>query len=159
VPAATNADKLGGVAARPVVHLVGAGATDHDRCQEPATGVFCSQDLGPYGFFPWENLGGSWQPAAYYKDAFGIVHLEGVVHETGCCSGNRIFILPASYRPAAAHIFIVTGRELSDPREASGRIDVTPVRDVLLVIRPDSDPNASNRLAHLSLDGISFRAG
>jgi len=168
VPSAANADKLGGVAAKPVVKLVGAGSTDHDRCAEvpPATGVFCS--TGPVGsttdFVPWANYGDIWAPAAYYKDAFGIVHLEGLIRE-GYRNYNEapntpktIFILPAGYRPAASHIFIVTGRENFEDREMNGRIDVHSDGQVILSIRPDSEPNFISALAHLSLDGISFRA-
>jgi hypothetical protein len=161
VPAASNADKLAGVAASPVVQLVAAGATDHDRCAEvpPATGVFCTTDNGPtFGVGRWQNLGGIWQPAAFYKDAFGIVHLEGVVWDNFGLNQSRIFILPAGYRPAASHIFVVTGREITDAREAHGRIDVGSDGAVALVIRPDSDGDFGP-LAHLSLDGISFRAG
>ena len=161
VPAASNADKLAGVAASPVVRLVAAAATDHDRCAEvpPATGVFCTTDNGPsFGIGRWQNLGAPWQPAAFYKDAFGIVHLEGVVWDNFGLNQSRIFILPAAYRPAAGHIFVVTGRENTDAREGHGRIDVASDGAVALVIRPDSD-GSFGALAHLSLDGISFRAG
>jgi len=163
VPAATNADKLGGIAAKPVVQPVAAAAGDHDRCAEtpPATGTFCS--TGPYvgnNFSLYSNYGDIWAPANYYKDAFGIVHIEGLV-KGGLFDTNltdRIFILPPDYRPAASHIFIVTGREEVDADEAPGRIDVHANGEVIMTIRPDSNPNTGSNMAHLSLDGISFRA-
>jgi len=160
VPAATNADKLGGVAAKPVVHPVAAAAGDHDRCVEtpPATGTFCSENFGEEGIFPWENLGGGWASAAYFKDAFGIVHIEGVIRAYGSLPA-RIFILPAGYRPAAGHIFIVTGRVagFSDADESNGRVDVSSNGDVFMSVAPYHGMGSGD-IAHLSLDGINFRA-
>lgn len=161
VPAAVDADKLGGVAAEPVVHPVAPGSTDGDRCSAGTTGAFCSVGVSGFGYAPWGNHGAPWQPAAYSKDAFGVVHLEGVVRDTSpiAFADNSVFILPEGYRPAASHIFIVTGREQNDPDEANGRIDIDSAGRVALSVRPDSDPESYSALAHLSLDGISFRAG
>ena len=61
VPAASNADKLAGIAAGPVVRLVAAGATDHDRCAEvpPATAVFCTRITAPASV---SGVGITWAP-------------------------------------------------------------------------------------------------
>jgi hypothetical protein len=46
----------------------------------------------------WTNVGGGFQPAGFYKDPFGIVHLQGDVQRT---TGNdaTIFQLPPGYCP------------------------------------------------------------
>ncbi len=46
----------------------------------------------------WTNVGGGFQPAGFYKDAFGTVHLQGDVQRT---TGNdaTIFQLPPGYCP------------------------------------------------------------
>ena len=43
-------------------------------------------------------------PVAFYKDPFGIIHLEGVADG---CNGTPIFQLPEGYRPTQtlAHVF------------------------------------------------------
>jgi hypothetical protein len=46
----------------------------------------------------WTNVGGSFQPAGFYKDPFGTVHLQGDVQRT---TGDdaTIFVLPPGYCP------------------------------------------------------------
>ena len=163
VPEAVDADKLGGVAAKPVLQAVAPGDTQDDRCAErpTVTGTFCSEPsaIFPDVAFPWSNYGSGRVAAGYYKDAFGIVHLEGLVKEAGGqASAPRVFILPTGYRPAERRLFIVFGKSSAEAREGPGRVDVTSAGDVVVVTRPDSDPDAAGRVSYLSLDGISFRA-
>lgn len=47
----------------------------------------------------WANIGAPYRNAGYWKDGFGMVHLQGAI-KTG--AGNTVaFILPAGYRPSA----------------------------------------------------------
>jgi hypothetical protein len=43
----------------------------------------------------WSSYSASYPPARYFKDSFGIVHLEGLVR----AGSSTIFVLPAEYRP------------------------------------------------------------
>lgn len=52
----------------------------------------------------WTNLGAGQPDVTYWKDPFGMVHLEGAVTGGGA---DTIFTLPAGYRPAAAQLFPV----------------------------------------------------
>ena len=45
----------------------------------------------------WVNYGGSYEPAGYYKDKFGVVYIKGLV-KNGTLSSS-IFTLPVGYRP------------------------------------------------------------
>lgn len=47
----------------------------------------------------WDNTGGVYETAAFYKDPFGRVHIKGRI-DTGS-AGTTAFTLPANYRPAA----------------------------------------------------------
>ena len=75
---------------------------------------------------PWQSgAGGGDEELSFYKDALGIVHLQGNA-ETGSGTDNgTIFTLPAGYRPAgnlyfavygaggsAAHIVVSTGGDV-----------------------------------------------
>lgn len=89
----------------------------------------------------WVNFGAGFNPAGYYKDPFGIVHLRGLV-STGVV-GSNIFVLPAGYRPTNVETFV------SNSNNAFGRIDVQASGNVILQV-------GSNVFA--SLDGMTFRA-
>ncbi|BCS54789.1 hypothetical protein [Geobacter sp. SVR] len=75
----------------------------------------------------WTNVGGGEQPAQYYKDNFGIVHVEGLLSTSGTSSATVAFNLPVGYRPASNRYFsgFVDGSSLG-----SGNIGVTPAGDV-----------------------------
>jgi hypothetical protein len=58
----------------------------------------------------WANFGAGWQPAGYYKDFFGAVHLRGVVTNAAGNAGgvaNLMFTLPLAHRPANRTPFAV----------------------------------------------------
>lgn len=89
----------------------------------------------------WANVGSSNESAGFYKDAFGRVHLSGLV--SGGTVGSTIFSLSAAYRPSATQEFAVaTGT-------GYGRIDVASNGDVVL---------AAGGTTGVSLSGISFRS-
>ena len=88
----------------------------------------------------WVNYGGNWNPAGYYKDPFGRVHLRGLV-KSG--TAVTIFTLPAGYRPAYDEI------HASVSVDAFNSIRVYATGDVTY---------AAGSTVWMSLDGISFRA-
>ncbi|MCP4710447.1 MAG: hypothetical protein GY869_17630 [Planctomycetes bacterium] len=47
----------------------------------------------------WINYGSGYNPAQYFKDSMGIVHLRGLVKNVTL--GQTVFTLPAGYRPAS----------------------------------------------------------
>jgi len=61
----------------------------------------------------WSNYPGNFNPASYYKDPWGTVHVRGLVKTApsgpfppSCIGpGTNIFVLPAGYRPAHEEIF------------------------------------------------------
>lgn len=90
---ATNADQLGGAPASTyvkgpleAVHLIG-------KPGQPAFLNGC------------QNIAPSFQPAGFYKDPFGVVHLVGDI--SGCSGPNvDVFTLPAGFRPSTFQRFI-----------------------------------------------------
>jgi hypothetical protein len=92
-------------------------------------------------------------PAGYFKDTQGIVHLRGVVQNTSGASliGNPIFSLPPDYSPEKQEIHTtITGTS-----NEIGRIDILPSGDGAnngSVILMKGSPE------FISLDGITFRA-
>jgi len=90
----------------------------------------------------WLNYGASYNPAGYFKDKNGIVHLRGLV-KSGA-TGVSIFNLPAGYRPQYREIHAT----ITNPNSIA-RIDVLASGEVQMVM-------GSN--AWISLDGITFRA-
>ena len=55
----------------------------------------------------WVNYGGSYNPAGYFKDSLGIVHLRGLVKSGKIGNNQTIFTLPAGYRPANRELQII----------------------------------------------------
>jgi hypothetical protein len=45
----------------------------------------------------WSNYGGGWEPAGYYRDKFGMVHLKGLIK--GGSLNTAAFTLPVGSRP------------------------------------------------------------
>jgi hypothetical protein len=90
----------------------------------------------------WNNVGGSYSTAAYFKDLEGIVHLRGSV--TAGISPT-IFTLPAGYRPSGIEGFAILANGGS-PQVGS------------IAILPDGTIQRNSGLQPFALDGISFRA-
>jgi hypothetical protein len=82
-------------------------------------------------------------PVGFYKDQFGVVHLQGGVDPPGF--SGTIFTLPQGYRPGAgsAHRFAV-----------EGDAGLTAIE-----IRPNGDVVAlSSQSTMTLLEGVTFRA-
>lgn len=94
----------------------------------------------------WDNLGPAFAPAGFYKDGFGVVHLQGTLDAPGTAS--TIFTLPPGYRPDSAWNFNYF------PVVADG---MEPT-----VIQIDFDGDVSTVVNtvnnDVSLNGITFRA-
>lgn len=93
----------------------------------------------------WANFGGTNQPASYWKDQDGIVHLEGVV-KNGTL-GLAAFVLPPGYRPSLDRFFAVLSNSTFGTVQVTGSGNVIPL----------AVGTASN--ASYALDGITFRTG
>ena len=103
---------------------------------------------------PWTTPVAFAQPVKYWKDPYGVVHLQGSI---GCAAGNAtegaaIFNLPSGYRPTVSGgviRWLVLGN------------NVTPVQLAVLengnVVYDGPDGDAVDN--YISLDGLTFRAG
>ena len=149
--------------------LVAPGSSSADACANPnTTAVFCSYTPFPNQSYPWQNYGGSFSPAAFYKDQLGVVHLKGLV-TSGTNLGVSydvieypLFRLPSAYRPATRRVFPSLG-SVGDAEIVQGRIDVEPGGLVLLEQACGKDPVNSDHTdcsangGDVTLDGITFR--
>jgi hypothetical protein len=106
--------------------------------------------FGICSFFPveeaWTNYGPGWEPVAYYRDPFGVVHVKGSVH-CGHEGAGTVFTLPPGYRAAAIQFF---------PTISSGptfnTFEVFPNGLINPIVEKGTN-------GILSLDSISFRCG
>jgi hypothetical protein len=167
VPSAADADSLGGTAASSYLK-------SGDSAGGGLTGNYPNPQLAPQE--AWREVGASGQPpfgqcdsfvstrtwanaifeevstTAFFRDAFGIVHLKG--HPT--CSPppidatrfGEIFVLPAGYRPARSETFATTTGSFQPI--SFNAIAVASGGGVFAL----SDSNVQNGI---SLDGITFR--
>jgi len=92
---------------------------------------------------PWINYGAGFGGARYFKDAAGIVHIEGLIQAPGgsSTSGVTLFTLLSGYRPADTLMFTTANGG------GAGRIDVDSSGNVIM---------QSGNTAFTSLSGISF---
>jgi hypothetical protein len=129
VPSATHAASADSIPQAEPVHLIGAPG------QPPFENGAVNSPIGLEGMtFP---------PAGFYKDAFGVVHLEGAVKSS---SGGLIFTLPTGYRPAGGTLLVFAQNEAS------------------VIITGSASPGASAGAViagkpTILLSGITFRAG
>jgi hypothetical protein len=93
----------------------------------------------------WTNVGSGFQPAGFYKDPFGTVHLQGDVQRTTGTDAT-IFQLPAGYCPVGG---IEDFPAYGDGGTAAG-VAVRPDCSVVLV---------SGLTTFIGLGAVSFRAG
>lgn len=90
----------------------------------------------------WHPYGLPFSDPGFYKDAFGIVHLQGVIRR-GPAQANCTLNLPAGYVPAKVCVFHAASNIQEDVHvEPDGTVRVT-----------------DDSVDWVSLDGISFRAG
>lgn len=99
----------------------------------------------------WVNYGSGFNPAGYWKDSFGVVHLRGVV--TSGVIGSIIFNLPTGYRPVNTEAlialrFVTAGIEF-------GRVDIA---NTGTVVAASTVAAGGATVTFLFLDGLTFRA-
>lgn len=99
----------------------------------------------------WKHFGGSWARAGFTKDAQGVVHLKGLIHDGIVAVGTRIFNLPPGYRPSEDRVFPVLTYNGTIVKH--GRVDVRINGDVNTGLQ---DNNLST--TWVTLEGISFVA-
>jgi hypothetical protein len=87
----------------------------------------------------WVNYGDGYNPAGYFLDKNGVVHLRGLVKS----GKSSIFTLPSGYRPQYRELFTVTAADALSRCDISTTGEVTPM---------------SGGNSYYSLDGITFRA-
>jgi hypothetical protein len=95
----------------------------------------------------WTNVGSGFQPAGFYKDPFGTVHLQGDVKRTAGTDAT-IFQLPTGYCPAGG---IEDFPAYGDGGTAAG-VAVRPAPDCEVVL-------VDGTTTFIGLGAISFRAG
>lgn len=111
----------------------------------PRTLTFVGGSGAPPFTNSWVNSGGSNAPAAYWKDAFGVVTLEGTI-KSGTV-GSAAFTLPPGFRPDKDRFFPAYSNAVLGLVQVSSGGVVTPL----------VTGTASN--ASYSLDAIRFRTG
>lgn len=89
----------------------------------------------------WVNYGGGYNNAGYFKDAFGLVRLRGLIMNGTV--GSACFVLPIGYKPAARVLFAAISNS------AIGRVDVLTTGEVV--------PTSPSVNAWVSLEGLAFR--
>lgn len=89
----------------------------------------------------WVNYGAPYNPAGYYKDPFGTVHLRGILKNGVVVQPS--FVLPAGYRPGNHCQFATVSNN------ALGIVEVQSGGNVTLAVGSNVD---------FRLDGMTFRA-
>lgn len=89
----------------------------------------------------WVNYSSLFNPAAFWKDPWGVVHLRGLVKDGTI--NTTIFTLPAGYRPEYQQLFVAL------EESTLGRVDV--LADGQVQMKQGVGTN------WLSLDGMTFR--
>jgi hypothetical protein len=99
----------------------------------------------------WINYGDGYNPAEYFKDSMGIVHLRGLV-KGGKPSNESppMFTLPEGYRPKYRNLHVACTYSNQVGSVRPGRVDILTNGDVIPL---------SGDKTWFSLDGITFRAG
>ncbi|TRU87598.1 MAG: hypothetical protein EWV76_06650 [Microcystis novacekii Mn_MB_F_20050700_S1] len=96
----------------------------------------------------WVNYYDGYNPAGYFKDSLGIVHLRGLVKNG--TNNTTIFTLPVGYRPSNRELQTIQTYDQKSSMYVTGRVDILAEGPVTVV---------SGRDGWVSLDGITFRAG
>ncbi|MBE9002401.1 hypothetical protein IQ274_30430 [Nostoc sp. LEGE 12447] len=90
----------------------------------------------------WVNYDNTYNPAGYFKDSLGIVHLRGLVRSG--TNNTTIFTLPVGYRPSNREL-----QAIQTFNNTIGRLDILTDGQVQVVLGNNG---------WVSLDGITFRA-
>lgn len=128
------------------------------------SGAYPNPTLAPAE--PWHQVGAAGQPAflsscadvsattiAFYEDPYGTVHLKGTYACALGAAGNRVFDLPAGYRPATGESlqFAVVCTSCGSP--GFGQMQVRGSDGGVLLQSTQTTPTGE-----VSLDGVTFRA-
>jgi hypothetical protein len=89
----------------------------------------------------WVNYGGAFNPAGYWKDPFGVVHLRGLV-KSGTV-GQAIFTLPKGYRPANTEAISVASAD------AFGELRIDGTGNIVAFVGSNT---------WMSMDSVTLRA-
>lgn len=160
---ATNATKLGGSPAS--AYTLNGSEGWHDATFND--GSFFGNEPSELACW-WQNLGGAQNPAGYFRDPAGIVHLRGVVvaHDgTGAACGVEggldpiILTLPPGYQPDNEWAIATIAND------KPGRVNIKPLHDIGLgtgqqfstVEVEPGFPAFTDAKIWVSLDGITFR--
>jgi hypothetical protein len=124
-------------------------AVDHGNLVFEDGGIRTQAPVSPVGLQNgWTNYStgaGAYALASYYKDPFGIVHLDGLIKNGTATAGTLLFTLPVGYRPIGTGIYV----QHSDITAKQVRVDVGVSGTVTIQEAAGS---------WISLSGISFRA-
>lgn len=97
----------------------------------------------------WVNYNtSSFNPAGYFKDSFGVVHLRGLIKDGSVTAGTVLFNLPAGYRPYRREVLPSLSYNSGSSTYLLTRIDVSTGGDVIFMAGSSS---------FLTLDGLTFR--
>ncbi|WP_028593335.1 hypothetical protein [Paenibacillus assamensis] len=88
----------------------------------------------------------------YYKDEYGVVHIEGLIKGGAVAATTNLFLLPPEYRPTGTLIFSVVGLSGTTSVPTMIRVDVT--HDGRVIINQSHSTDVGNY--YLSLTGISY---
>ena len=134
-----NANALGGSPASAYVHGPSEALRQVGTAGNPG---FPSCSIG----HSWQDVGGVWQNAAFYRDPLGVVHVTGAVEcAVTPAPNNTLFTLPAGYASAAHIMFPAT-----DANGQNRNISVESSGDVIV-------GNGLPAATPVALDGVSFR--
>jgi hypothetical protein len=150
VPSAANADNATS-ATSATSATTAATAANANLLQGNAASVFATRAqeavhlVGTSGNPPfqnsWSNFGGGFSSTGFWKDSFGVVHLQGTF--SGGAAGTAAFTLPVGYRPPQALFMTV----------ATG---ATSLAFVYILTTGEVAPQNSG--GDDGIDGLSFRA-
>lgn len=93
----------------------------------------------------WQNYGGAYESAAYWKDKCNVVHISGMVKGGTIADGTVIFTLPSGYRPRSPEKFIT--------------VSVNAICIIDIYTNGSVTIRAGANASWLSLSGISFTSG
>lgn len=124
--------------------------------QPAVSGEFCRGFATIGGGGPlekeWKNNGGGYEPAGYWKDRAGMVHLQGSVENGGggtFTDQQPVFLLPPPYRPGATRRWETQSFSGANP----ATVDAIEIRaDGAVILDRSQSP-----VSYLALDGIDFR--
>ena len=126
--------------------LAGMIKVNEDGSVYTSGGIVNETRKAPTLLNSWDNYGGGFTPASYWKDANGVVHLTGLIRNGTTVKDTVLFNLPAGYRPFNQEILTVQNGD-----NTFQRIDILANGNVILGATTFTN-------GWLSLANISFKA-